>query len=651
MKKLLSVFIIFIICFPLFVQAAENTTVFSDVDNNFWGYQYIKILYENNIIKGYEDGTFKPDNNITRAEFAVILTMAAKPELPLAGKSSFADVKPEAWYSPYAEAVKDILPYTTENNLSYFKPDVNLTREDTVVGIVNQKGYELENTDEESIPFSDFELISETARRHVLTGIARYNLFKGYYDGSFRPEGEITRAELATVICRAYFPEITIEYIPDDMINEPKSEIKINDIKPWEPFYALILKTNITDDFLKEYQIQLLTSEGILHTLNLAEKSNINDSVFSEKFPKGSIARFELNEEYELVTIALAVPNKQNNEDIEKLYPDSNLKGIAVENLKFDSKYNKIDSYFINDDTKIFFSFGEQAEVSKNNSMSVNISALSEWDAYSGSVIYNNESKKAEAVILFDTSGCVIRHDHFPLVITEKATVKIDGYTRVKYTGYINKEETKITVAESCESYMSDFNANDVILIAVNGDNELVAAAPIAKFDKGYYVTTNFNNKDITQYNDSVSYDATTYFLSLNDKNEPISDTKKALFASSMNGFAYTGKAYSLINRKLKIITGTDAGKITKASDGSKIYGNNKSLINEFSIHIDYNVYFYNAKTNKITVGDLKNLETEVNTNDHTTGGNENDDLVYVYCYDGYSWFILVVDVDGDNVY
>ena len=49
------------------------TSVFafdSDMDTNHWAYKQIKDLSEQSIVIGYPDGTFKPDENVTRAEFA-----------------------------------------------------------------------------------------------------------------------------------------------------------------------------------------------------------------------------------------------------------------------------------------------------------------------------------------------------------------------------------------------------------------------------------------------------------------------------------------------------------------------------------------------------------------------------------------------------
>lgn len=61
-----------------FDENGSYTTSFADVDNNVWYYRYIGFEESQNIITGYEDGTFKPKNSITRAEFANMIVHFAE---------------------------------------------------------------------------------------------------------------------------------------------------------------------------------------------------------------------------------------------------------------------------------------------------------------------------------------------------------------------------------------------------------------------------------------------------------------------------------------------------------------------------------------------------------------------------------------------
>jgi len=57
-------------------QAQTQPTVFSDVPNNYWAHDYIAGLARLNIISGFGDGTFHPNESVTRAQFAAILRKA-----------------------------------------------------------------------------------------------------------------------------------------------------------------------------------------------------------------------------------------------------------------------------------------------------------------------------------------------------------------------------------------------------------------------------------------------------------------------------------------------------------------------------------------------------------------------------------------------
>jgi hypothetical protein len=73
------------------------TSAFSDVPSSYWGYAAISSLGSQGIVSGYPDGTFKPDNQITRAEFATLLVKALG--LNTTGTTgTFTDVASDDWY-------------------------------------------------------------------------------------------------------------------------------------------------------------------------------------------------------------------------------------------------------------------------------------------------------------------------------------------------------------------------------------------------------------------------------------------------------------------------------------------------------------------------------------------------------------------------
>src|SRR4051794_29014309 len=87
------------------LQEQVSAANVSDIDGH-WGKNYIQTLVSENIISGYEDGTFRPDNSITRAEFCTIITKALVKEGMISFVTPggiFTDVAAGDWYASYVE--------------------------------------------------------------------------------------------------------------------------------------------------------------------------------------------------------------------------------------------------------------------------------------------------------------------------------------------------------------------------------------------------------------------------------------------------------------------------------------------------------------------------------------------------------------------
>lgn len=95
MKLLLSTLVF---AFVLMPACAAIGKLFPDVNSNHWAAAQIKELSEMGVIVGYPDGTFKPDDNVTRAEFAVMAIKALGQEhTTVAQPVHFTDIDTEFW--------------------------------------------------------------------------------------------------------------------------------------------------------------------------------------------------------------------------------------------------------------------------------------------------------------------------------------------------------------------------------------------------------------------------------------------------------------------------------------------------------------------------------------------------------------------------
>jgi hypothetical protein len=149
-------------------------------------------MVDQGVTRGYPDGTFKPDNNITRAEFAVLLVKA----FTLGKKDGkiFADTANHWAKDDIATAASDgiVGGYDVER----FGPDDLITREQMASMIVRAKKLPVT---EESLSFADTGDISAWAKNALATA-TKYGLINGYPDNTVRPIGNATRAEAVTAI-------------------------------------------------------------------------------------------------------------------------------------------------------------------------------------------------------------------------------------------------------------------------------------------------------------------------------------------------------------------------------------------------------------------------------------------------------------------
>ena len=177
-------------------EPAAADRVFSDVDSSFWGVEAIEALYDENIISGFENGSFQPDSSITREQAVKMICGCAKIDTA-EYSGEFDDVKSGDWYAPYiAAAVKEGFVKGRDDHT--FGVGENITRQDFAVML-----YRIIGTEEEldGLTFIDKDSVSAYALEAV-SYMHRHQFISGYEDGSFQPKKALTRAEAAAIIYR-----------------------------------------------------------------------------------------------------------------------------------------------------------------------------------------------------------------------------------------------------------------------------------------------------------------------------------------------------------------------------------------------------------------------------------------------------------------
>ncbi len=167
-----------------------------------WAREEVEFLGELGIITGDENGNFRPDDKITRAEFAALTARTiGLSETPY--ENSFYDVVSDDWYSGWVQTCRS-------NNLmngydGLFSPQRNITREEiakTVVSAYNLKsGTQLERG--KSLYFNDLDEISSWAYDYIAEA-ADKGFVNGVTEELFVPKREATRAEAAVMLKRVY---------------------------------------------------------------------------------------------------------------------------------------------------------------------------------------------------------------------------------------------------------------------------------------------------------------------------------------------------------------------------------------------------------------------------------------------------------------
>lgn len=161
-----------------------------------WAESVITQWQSKGLIQGYEDGTFKPGNTITRAEFVTLMNNAKG--FWSEGSINFSDVKNGSWfYSAVARAVA--AGYVKGYSDGSFKPGNTITRAEAAVMIANAA--RLSANEAGAYRFTDVGSIPAWARGSVGAVVAA-GYMTGYPDGSFYANASISRAEAVSSLNR-----------------------------------------------------------------------------------------------------------------------------------------------------------------------------------------------------------------------------------------------------------------------------------------------------------------------------------------------------------------------------------------------------------------------------------------------------------------
>jgi hypothetical protein len=229
--------------------AAATGNVFSDVPASHWAARYVKVALDMGLVKGYPDGSFKPNNRITRTEgVAVMARFDQLPTQTALNSAPYPDLTASFWGTPFIASAKaaGMLEYIGNNN---FEPRRELSRAEAI-DIMSKTSFGKEaaaNLDDWTVGFApeitsplmaenliqipeesgmagrpvagfgdivpvptkpmqikSFADVGEGSfAKESIKYLATAGLMTGYPDGTFKPNRVVTRAELATLLVKA----------------------------------------------------------------------------------------------------------------------------------------------------------------------------------------------------------------------------------------------------------------------------------------------------------------------------------------------------------------------------------------------------------------------------------------------------------------
>ena len=181
--------------------SADWVPSFTDTQD-YWAASYVDFLYNAGITTGYDDGTFRPNDNISRQQFAVMLFrylgldggQYESVTLPFADTASIGSYALTAVKALYTEGI--ISGTTGSDGKLYFNPGGSLTRAQAaaMIGRTQDKGYATVE-----LTFSDAASIPSYATFYIQT-MAAQGVISGYADGTFKPGSNITRGQMAKIL-------------------------------------------------------------------------------------------------------------------------------------------------------------------------------------------------------------------------------------------------------------------------------------------------------------------------------------------------------------------------------------------------------------------------------------------------------------------
>ena len=307
MKKFITKALVLIAAFG-FTSLTTLAKDYHDLPESHWAYKQIQILTDFNVVVGYPDGNYRPDQNVTRAEFATMVVKAFEQQnAELVSPAKFSDVSEKDWfYGMVQRAVMfDLLkgypdghfdPYGTVSRGHVISTTVNALTTET---ISNQKAIEiLENSYSDYKEIPDW-LIIAAGKAEILGMVVKAPGEENYINA----ERPATRAELAAFL---------VKMLEQAKLN-PNAKLK----EAMSPRMAegIIIENASLDGYIATIPAGTVIPVMVLNKQITSQKSKVGDE-FLSKLPKNLVTK----EKYLLLVENDALNGKISDVKIGRLF-------------------------------------------------------------------------------------------------------------------------------------------------------------------------------------------------------------------------------------------------------------------------------------------------------------------------------------------
>jgi len=185
------------------VSGGDAQPLFTDIAGT-WAESYIRAAAKQNLFQGYPDGTFRPDNHLTRVQFMMVLwNLAGRPAVP--DETPFKDMGGQIQNFRHAVAWAYAKGYVNGTSPDTFSPGEPLTRQAAVKILFayngSKRGTEVMITSVYDDIFSDSGRISAWAKDAMYWAVYQ-KIISGTSPSTLDPGGTVTRAQLAAMMVR-----------------------------------------------------------------------------------------------------------------------------------------------------------------------------------------------------------------------------------------------------------------------------------------------------------------------------------------------------------------------------------------------------------------------------------------------------------------